>query len=44
MKKCIKNVNDIDWIDDCSKVCDKFDILEWNNFFIPHFKKYKNII
>ena len=40
IRNCLKYVNTTDWLEQCSFICEKFNILKWNSFFVPKLQKY----
>ena len=40
--KCFKNRNGADWFDSCVKICNKFSLMEYSDFFAPHLIRYSN--
>ena len=40
LTKCNKERNNVDWFESCEKLCDKFDLMKYNEFFAPKLKSY----
>ena len=40
LRKCNKNRNNVDWFESCVKICSKFDLMSYKDFFAPKLLKY----
>lgn len=43
-KMCLKFRNSPEWFKRCSFICNKFNIVKFDPFYVPHIKKYINFI